>query len=364
MSPLCVALPPHGECRLQDFWNRQVQAHGLVCCAEMPGDIDMGTLIVTEAELRACLPLDEAALAATEQAFTWMTEGRVSMPPVMHIEVDADSAIDTKGAFVEGVDHLAVKIATGFFRNPGMGLPSCSSTIALVNAKTGLFDCVFLDNGYLMDLRTGLAGAVAAKHLALQGVDTVGVIGTGVQARYQIESLALVRSFRRVLVHGRHPGRVSAYCADMTERLKTQVEPAESIEKLVKSSQIVVTTTPATEPLVSAEWLHPGLHITAMGSDLPGKQELESEILRRADLVVCDTLAQCKIGGELQHLTQANSDRDILELGALTSGAMQFDRTQQSVTLCDLTGTGAQDTAIAVEAFARIKRAGVGTMIG
>jgi ornithine cyclodeaminase/alanine dehydrogenase-like protein (mu-crystallin family) len=324
----------------------------------------MGTLIVTEAELRACLPLDKGALAAVEQAFTWIEEGCVSMPPVMHIDVDADSAVDTKGAFVEGLDHLAVKIATGFFRNPQKGLPSCSSTIALMDAKTGLFDCVFLDNGYLMDLRTGLAGAVAAKHLAPQDVDTVGVIGTGVQARYQIESLALVRSFKRVVVYGRHPGRVSDYCLDMAERLKIPVEPLESIEELVKAAQIVVTTTQATEPLVSAEWVHPGLHITAMGSDLPGKQELESEILRRADLVVCDTLAQCKIGGEIQHMARANIDRDVIELGAFTSGARQFERTQQSVTICDLTGTGAQDTAIAAEALARIKREGLGTLVG
>jgi len=328
------------------------------------GNIDMGTIIVTQAELRACLELDQAALAATEQAFTWIAEDRAMMPPVMHIDVDADSSIDTKGAYVEGVEHLAVKIASGFFRNPGIGLPSCSSIMALVNARTGQFDCVFLDNGYLMDLRTGLAGAIAAKHLSLRNVDTVGVIGTGVQARYQIESLALVRSFRRVMVYGRDAGRVSAYCAEMAERLELPVEPATGIEDLVRASQIVVTTTQATAPLVSTKWLHPGLHITAMGSDLPGKQELEAEILRRADLVVCDRVAQCRIGGELQHLPQADQGREILELGAFTSGALHYQRPAQSVTLCDLTGTGAQDTAIAVEAFTRIKRKGLGTLVG
>lgn len=181
----------------------------------------------------------------------------------MHIDVDADSSIDTKGAYVEGVEHLAVKIASGFFRNPGIGLPSCSSMMALVNARTGQFDCVFLDNGYLMDLRTGLAGAIAAKHLSLRNVDTVGVIGTGVQARYQIESLALVRSFRRVMVYGRDAGRVSAYCAEMAERLEISVEPATGIEDLVRASQIVVTTTQATAPLVSTKWLHPGPRATA-----------------------------------------------------------------------------------------------------
>ncbi len=242
----------------------------------------MGTLVVTEAELRTCLQIDNRSLDATERAFVWIAEGRVSMPPVMHIDVDADSAVDTKGAFVEGIDHLAIKIATGFFRNPQIGLPSCSSIIALMNAQTGAFECVFLDNGFLMDLRTGLAGAVAAKHLAPQSVETVGVIGTGVQARYQIESLALVRKFEQLLVYGRNSTSVSNYCAEMSERIGVPVKPCPSVEELVKTAQIVVTTTPATGPVIMADWLHRGLHITAIGSDLPGKQELHSDgVIRR-----------------------------------------------------------------------------------
>ncbi len=322
----------------------------------------MPTLLVTETELRSCLKVDEPALHATEQAFTWLAEGRVSMPPVMHIDVDADSAVDTKGAFVAGLDHLAVKVASGFFRNPTHGLPSCSSIMALVNARTGLFDCVFLDNGYLMDLRTGLAGAVAAKHLAPDAVATFGVVGTGVQARYQVESLALVRTFERLLVYGRNAERVNAYCSEMTKRLGIAVEPRVSLKELVCASQIVVTTTQATEPLLQADWLHPGLHITAMGSDLPDKQELDTKILESCDVLACDVEAQCRIGGELQHL---GSNRNaILELGSLTSAPHAFQRDPTAITVCDLTGTGAQDTAIAVHAYAAIKAAGLGTLIG
>ena len=322
----------------------------------------MTTLVVTEAELRSCLAVDASSLQATEQAFTWLAEGRVSMPPVLHIEVDQDSAVDTKGAYVRGLDHLAVKIATGFFRNPELGLPSCSSIIALVNAKTGLFDCVFHDNGFLMDLRTGLAGAVAAKHLAPENVSTAGVIGTGAQARYQIESLALVRQFERLLVYGRSPERVESYCQDMSARLGISVEACPAISELVAASQIVVTTTQTTEPLIMADWLHPGLHITAMGSDLPGKQELDAKVLKQADAVVCDVFDQCRIGGELQQMAPGTARP--LELGALTSGQHPFVRDPNAVTVCDLTGTGAQDTAIAVEAYRRIKAAGLGTNFG
>jgi len=323
----------------------------------------MASLIVTEAELRRHLPPDAGALAEVENAFTWMDQGRVSMPPVMHIDVDAQSAVDVKGAFVRGVNHLAVKIATGFFENPKRGLPSCSSTIVLLNAETGHCDCVFLDNGYLMDLRTGLAGAVAAKHLAPIEAETVGVIGTGVQARYQIESLALVRSFSRVLVFGRTPEKVAAYCADMGRRLGIEVIGVDNPETLVRRSQIVVTTTQATEALIAADWVGPGTHITAMGSDLPGKQELDPQILQKADLVACDSLDQCLVGGELQHMLGAGIDREVIELGAMTSGRQPIARVPGQITICDLTGTGAQDTAIAVEALRRIRRVDGGITI-
>ncbi|WP_170337006.1 ornithine cyclodeaminase family protein [Ruegeria arenilitoris] len=321
----------------------------------------MGTLVVTEAELRNCLPIDNGSLGATEQSFSWISEGRVSMPPVMHIDIDKESAVDTKGAFVNGLEHLAVKIATGFFRNPQVGLPSCSSIIALMSAKTGTFDCIFLDNGYLMNLRTGLAGAVAAKHLAPQEIKTVGVVGTGVQARYQIESLALVRRFERLLVFGRNAASVSSYCSEMTNLLGIPVQPCQSLAELVTSAQVVVTTTPATEPIIMAEWLHTDLHITAMGSDLPGKQELHSNVLERADVVVCDVIDQCVIGGELQSLDEGS--RKVLELGSIISGADQFSRPAGAVTICDLTGTGAQDTAIAVEAFYRVKATKLGASL-
>jgi ornithine cyclodeaminase/alanine dehydrogenase-like protein (mu-crystallin family) len=191
----------------------------------------------------------------------------------------------------------------------------------LLNAETGLCDCVFLDNGCLMDLRTGLAGAAAAKHLALAEVETVGVIGTGVQARYQIESNALVRSFSRVLVHGRSASKVAEHCADIGQRLGVEVIGVDSPETLVRQSQIVVTTTQATKALISADWVKPGAHITAMGADLPAKQELDPQILKVADLVACDRVDQCLVGGELQHMAGAGIDREVVELGDITSAA-------------------------------------------
>lgn len=143
----------------------------------------MAVLILTESDLRTSVAIDESTLREVENAFTWLAQGRVSMPPVMHIEVDHQSDVDIKSAYVQGLDAFAVKMASGFFGNSAQGLPNSSGMVVMFNARTGFCQCVFLDNGYLTDLRTGLAGAVAAKHLAPQKVTTVGVLGAGAQTQ-------------------------------------------------------------------------------------------------------------------------------------------------------------------------------------
>ena len=326
----------------------------------------MTVLVLTEAELRDSAPMDDETLTQVENAFTWLAEGKVAMPPVMHIEVDAQSDVDIKSAYVRGLDAFAVKLASGFSNNPSLGLRSFSGMMVLMSARTGFCEAVLLDNGYLTDLRTGLAGAVAARHLAPENPGTVGVIGAGAQARYQIESLALVRNFVRVLVAGRSRENVDAYVADMTSRLAVEVHAADSIEQVVRESQIVVTTTQSREPLLQADWLHPGLHITAMGSDFPGKQELDPNILGAVDRLVCDRKTQCVIAGELQHGVSAgliDADTDVIELGQVTSGQVPGRTDAQQITLCDLTGTGVQDTAIAVIARDKALARGLGSTI-
>lgn len=327
----------------------------------------MAIIVLTEADIRACTPMDEAALAAVEQAFTWLAEGKVAMPPIMHIEVaESRGDVDIKSACVRGLDSFAVKIASGFFDNPKLGLPSSSAMMVVLSARTGFCEAVLLDNGYLTDLRTGLAGAVAAKHLAPAVVDTVGIVGAGAQARYQLECLRMVRQFTRVLVRGRSPQNVAAYVGDMTRALGVEVVEADSMEQLVGESQLVVTTTPSRDAIIREEWLHPGLHVTAMGSDLAGKQELDARVLARADRLVCDSKSQCFSMGELQHgLAAGVIDRQsqIDELGAITAGTAAGRRSAEEITLCDLTGTGVQDTAIATLTVARARASGRGMVV-
>lgn len=323
----------------------------------MPHDI----CIVTEAELRATLTLDLALVDVVERGFAALAEGGVVMPPVLSMDLPAaNGEVDVKTAFIPGVDSFAIKVSPGFFDNPKIGLPSLNGLMILFSATTGLVEAVYLDNGYLTDLRTAAAGAVAARHLAPETVETAGVIGAGVQARLQIEAAHLVRPFSRVLVHARDMEKARACAADLGRSLGIVAEVLADPVALVAQSQLVVTTTPAREPVLMADWLHPGLHITAMGSDQEGKSEIDPAALLRADAYICDRTSQCEERGELRAALAAGIwDRGKPpELGEVILGRTQGRRSEQDVTICDLTGTGVQDTAIAAHVRARFPGAG------
>jgi len=321
--------------------------------------------ILTEAELRAAVPLDLAAVDVVEQAFAALAAGGVVMPPVLSMDLPAvHGEVDVKTAWIPGFEGFAIKVSPGFFDNPKLGLASLNGLMILFDAKTGLVRAVFLDNGYLTDLRTAAAGAVAARHLAPDSVETAGVIGTGVQARLQMRAALLVRPFRRALVWGRDRGKARACAADLAHALGVEAEAVDAPDRLVAESQLVVTTTPARQPVLRAEWLHPGLHVTAMGSDQAGKNEVEPAALAAADLYVADRVSQCAALGELRAARAAGlMAADPPELGQVVRGMVAGRAAREQVTICDLTGTGAQDTAIATHALAVALSAGAGRVI-
>lgn len=327
----------------------------------------MKVQIVTEQELRQCVGLDREVIRAIEEAFSALARGEATVPPILALPIpEHEGEVDVKTAHIRGWERFAVKIASGFFNNYRLGLPTGSGLMVVFSARTGMPEAVLLDNAYLTDVRTGAAGAVAADHLARRQVETVGVIGSGTQARYQILALKQVRDFRRVLVYSRNPERVERYVREMAPRLGAEVIAASSAEEVVRESEIVVTTTPSHTPYLRPEWLHPGLHITAMGSDTEEKQELYPEVLARADRLVCDSRAQCARLGELHHALEAGvlpPDAPVLELGEITSGKQPGRTSEEQITVCDLTGVGVQDTAIAALAVRRAAEQGLGLTI-
>ena len=327
----------------------------------------MSVLLLSEAEIRDCVGFDREALEAVAQGFSRLAEGRAFVPPVIAIEIpEHHGEVDIKTAYIEGLDSFAVKVAAGFADNPARGLPYGTGMMILISAETGFLQALLVDNGYLTELRTALAGALAADALACREITTVGVIGSGSQARYQMRGLRMVRDFERLYVYGIVAEELPGYVSDMTAELGVEVVVAASAEAVVRASDVVVCTTPAREPYLRSQWLHPGLHITSMGADLPGKQELAANCFAKADRVACDRIAQCVLIGELHHAVDAGQIdlSRVDELGEITAGLKPGRQGDDEITICDLTGVGVQDTAIARLAYRRATAAGLGTPYG
>lgn len=320
-----------------------------------------------ENDIRKHVKLDQKSIELIEEGFTQLDAGNVTLPPIMRIDLpEHNGEVDVKSAYIKGVDTFALKISSGFFNNPSLGLPSLSGMMMLFQSRTGLPEAVLFDNGYLTDIRTAAAGAVTANYLAKRKIDFAGVIGAGLQARLQMHALHAVRPFKTINVFSRSGEAARIYANELEKTLGVTVRIADSPEEVVKESEAVVTTTPSKQPLIKADWIHPGLHITAMGSDTEHKQELEAQVFTKADVVVCDVKSQCFRMGELHHAKDILTEKinSILELGELTSKKKEGRQNDSQVTVCDLTGTGVQDTVIARYAYEQLKTRGLGLNLG
>jgi len=317
--------------------------------------------ILTEADLRAAVTLDLAVIDAIDAAFRKLAAGGVAMPPILSMAIpEHNGEVDVKTAHVPGLDGFAIKVSPGFFDNPKIGLPSTSGLMMVLSARTGQVQALLLDNGYLTDIRTAAAGAVAARALARADARQACILGAGCQARLQLAALCLVRPIEAATVWARDQERAQSMATEMTTTLGLPVTAVTDPIAAVASADIIVTTTPATSPILQADWLRAGQHVTAMGSDQHGKSEIDPAALTRA-VYVPDRLSQTRELGELRAAIAAGvvpADRDFPELGAVLSGAAPGRRSAQEITLADLTGTGVQDTAIATLALARAGTAG------
>ena len=303
--------------------------------------------IIEEPALRAVVT-PARAVEAIREAFAADGNGRTRVPPVINLEIpDARGEFHIKTAHIAGMPHIAVKIASGFYDNPAKGLPSGSGLMAIFDTTTGFPAALLLDNGFLTDVRTGAAGAVAADYLARKEIQTVGVIGSGIQARFQVECLRVVREFARIVAWSPTRARLEAYCYEMRAQ-GFDAQPAANAREVCEAADVLVTATPAHQPLVRREWLHRGMHVTAVGSDSPGKQELDADCLLRADLMVVDRLSQAGAFGEISH---AQGAAVYAELGEIVAGKKPGRTTDEQLTVADLTGVGFQDTAIASAAL-------------
>ncbi|PBB27734.1 cyclodeaminase [Mesorhizobium sp. WSM4307] len=321
--------------------------------------------ILTEKELRKIVTLDLDAVACVENAFRALATLPVAMPPILRLDIpEHRGEVDVKSAYVPGIDGFAVKISSGFFDNPKLGLPSGGGMMVLLSARTGVVEALLLDNGYLTDVRTAAAGAVAAKHLSREDSTVAAIFGAGLQAGLQLEALRLVRPIAEARIWARDATKAEATAARLRERLGIVVRAEPDAANAVAGADIIVTTTPSTEPLIKAGFIAAGQHITAMGSDAEHKNEIAPAILRMADLYVADSARQTRRLGELHHAIAAGvmaADEEVTELGQIIAGERHGRRSASDITIADLTGTGVQDTAIATFARDRARAANAGT---
>ena len=321
--------------------------------------------ILTEADLRQAVALDLDAVNMVEQAFEALATKAVVMPPILRLDIAKHNGEeDVKTAYVPGIDSFAIKMSPGFFDNPKLGLPSLNGLMILFSAKTGLVEALLLDNGYLTDVRTAAAGAVAARHLSREDSTVAAVLGAGVQAELQLKALMLVRPIAEARLWARDAAKAAALARRLSGELGITVTAYQEAQAAVSGADVVVTTTPATSPILMNQWVGPGQHITAMGSDAEHKNEVEPALVARADLYVADSLTQTRRLGELHHALEARAlapEAAKAELGAVIAGKTAGRTSADQVTLADLTGTGVQDTAIATLAFKRALAAGAGS---
>ena len=319
-----------------------------------------------EREIRGLIGPNEAR-PVVRDAFAKLARGEAILPGVINLDIPESRAeVHVKGAHLRATPFFSIKVASGSYDNPARGLPVGSGMFLVFDATTGFPRAVLFDNGYLTELRTGAAGAVAADLLARMDIERVGIVGVGSQARYQLEALLGVRTPERVIAYGRSEPKAIAYAKEMEERHGVQVLPAKTVEQAVRGSDVVVTVTPSKEPLVRAEWVLPGMHITAVGSDGPDKQELDVGVLAKADKVVADRLDQCLRLGEIHHAVEAGvltRDRVYAELGAIVAGSKPGRERDEEITVADLTGVGVQDAAVANVVVDEALRRGLGKVL-
>ena len=284
---------------------------------------------------------------AMKKAFIEYSNGNAVIPPVGELIMhQPPGEVHIKYGYIKGGNHYVIKIASGFPQNQKENIKPGQGMMLLFDIQTGIPEAILIDDANLTDIRTAIAGAITSEALSNHDIESFTIIGTGVQARYQAIYVSELMKIKKVRVWGRDPVKTNLVKKDLSE-LDVNVE--EDLENLVKESRLIITTTSSKEPLIQSDWINPGTHITAVGSDTPEKCELDPNIVSMADLVVADSLDQNLIRGEIHQAVKRSliSTDDIVELGEIFAGLKPGRINADSITIADLTGVAVQDLVIA-----------------
>ena len=283
-----------------------------------------------------------------QDAYIASSEGNVQTADVVHLgfpESNGDCHI--KSGHINGTTSYVIKIASGFYDNPSKGLPSSNGMMLAFSAKTGETVAILRDEGWLTDMRTAIGGALATRALARGDATRVLIIGAGIQARFQAICLAKLMPDRPLDFH--IWSRTFDTAQTLAQELSNQGLAMKAVSELdneVCKSDIIITTTPAVLPLFADGLVRAGTHVTAIGADSPGKQELPLGLVTLASLRVCDLARQSLNHGEFQTAIKADPALKVTELGHILSGVHSGRLSDDDITVADLTGIAAQDIAI------------------
>ncbi len=323
-------------------------------------------LVLNKAEIESVVTMEDA-IKAVADGFRAFNCGRAVIPFPVALQIEEHRGdIHIKPGYMKGTDTYCVKIASGFEGNSKLGIPSSHGMQLLFDSSSGVPKAFLMDRGMLTDIRTAAAGAVAADVLARKSIKTVAMIGTGTQGHLQIEALTKVRKFRELRIWNRTRESAVKYESEMKKKLDASIVVAKTVEDAVRGSDLVVTATASTAPLVKADWIAKGVHVTAVGSDSPEKQELESALLGKADKIVVDSLPQVLKLGEVHHAVEAGviKGSDVhAELGEVLLGTKPGRVREDEITVCDLTGIAIQDVVISQLVLERAVKKKMGSYI-
>ena len=304
------------------------------------------TLILSSNEVKKLVNIKKS-IKAIEAAFKEYGKNKVLMPVKIYLHLDKYSGdFRAMPAYIEKLGKCVLKWVNVHPNNKIFKLPAVMATSILSDPANGLPLCI-MDATHATSLRTGAAGAVAAKYLARKDSRVVGLVGCGVQAKTQLEALRELFAIREVKVWAHQ----SLYIKEFIKTVKApriKLMATSSIEECVRDSDIVVTTTPSRKPLIKLNWLKQGTHINAIGADAKGKQELSPAILKKAKLVV-DSFEQASHSGEINSSLRRGliSKKDIFaDIGEVVIGKKKGRTTKEELTVFDSTGLAIQDVAI------------------
>jgi alanine dehydrogenase len=312
-------------------------------------------LVLNGSEVARRLSIDDA-LKAMERALVLEAQGLTVMPPKLYLDLpEYEGDFRAMPAYIDGA--VGLKLVSVYPNNYRYSLPTIMATIILCDANTSR-PLAIMDGTYITNIRTGAIGGVAVKYLARKNSSTIGFIGAGMQARTQLMAISKVLSkIKEVKVFDVRTDASKKFADDMKLELGLNIHPVETIERTTETD-IIVTTTPSREPIVKEQYIRPGTHINAIGADAKGKQELESNLLRRAKIVV-DHVEQASHSGEIN---VPLSERVIKienihgTLGEIVAKMKRGRETDEEITIFDSTGLAIQDIICAKLVYEKAKK--------